>query len=130
VTNSRRKGKRCELALAAKLRSLGFPTARRGQQFSGSPDSPDVVAIKGLHIECKGVEKLNIWKAMAQAASDCGKPEECGHLEDAVPVVCFKRNRSVWYLALPLDRIFEFIEAVNEALEKADTGELETKEET
>jgi hypothetical protein len=38
--DSKRKGKRGELEFAAVLRAEGFQ-ARRGQQFSGSPDSPD-----------------------------------------------------------------------------------------
>ena len=39
---SRTKGKVGELELAAKLSEAGFP-ATRGQQHSGSPDSPDVI---------------------------------------------------------------------------------------
>jgi Holliday junction resolvase len=40
--NSREKGKRGERQWRDELRAQGF-AARRGQQFSGSPDSPDVV---------------------------------------------------------------------------------------
>ena len=40
--NSRAKGARGERLWRDELRAQGF-TARRGQQFSGSPDSPDVV---------------------------------------------------------------------------------------
>jgi hypothetical protein len=40
--NSRNKGKRGELEAAHMLTHEGFP-ARRGQQFSGGTDSPDVV---------------------------------------------------------------------------------------
>ena len=52
--NSRAKGKRGELQLAHKLTELGYP-ARRGVQFKGGTDSPDVVceALKDWHIECK-----------------------------------------------------------------------------
>lgn len=51
--NSCAKGKSGELQLAKLLTSLGYP-ARRGQQFKGTKDSPDVVcdSIKA-HIECK-----------------------------------------------------------------------------
>ena len=44
--NSRQKGARGERELAAVFTTAGFP-ARRGQQFSGSPDSPDIV-VEGL----------------------------------------------------------------------------------
>jgi len=40
--NSREKGKRGERQWRDELRANGY-TARRGQQFAGSPDSPDVV---------------------------------------------------------------------------------------
>ena len=51
--NSRAKGCNGERQLAKLLTSLGYP-ARRGQQFRGTKDSPDVVcdSIKA-HIECK-----------------------------------------------------------------------------
>ena len=50
MTNSRRKGARGELELAAKFTDAGFP-ARRGQQPAGGPDSPDVVpSIPSLHV--------------------------------------------------------------------------------
>jgi Holliday junction resolvase len=104
MTNSIQKGKRAERLFSAALRLLGF-TARRGQQFSGSPDSPDVVTnIDGIHFEVKHVEALNIWGALAQAEKDAGT---------AIPVVAFKRNRTPWYLALPLEDLLEFSEQIN-----------------
>lgn len=52
--NSRAKGKRGELEAVKFLRSLGF-TARRGQQFSGGPDSADVEVeeLSNVYIEVK-----------------------------------------------------------------------------
>jgi Holliday junction resolvase len=94
MTNSRAKGKRAELRLAKILREHGFD-ARRGQQFSGSPDSPDIVhSIPGVHIECKHVERLNIHNAMEQAEADCG--------EDT-PVVCHTKNRKGWLVTMKLE---------------------------
>lgn len=57
--NSRAKGQRGERELADFITAAGFP-ARRGQQFAGGPDSPDVVC-PGLpfHIEAKRTERLN-----------------------------------------------------------------------
>jgi Holliday junction resolvase len=100
MPNSRAKGARGERELAAFLRKHGHE-ARRGQQFSGSPDSPDVVhSIPGIHIECKRVEKLNIHTAMKQASEDCG---------DDVPVVCHKRNRGEWLITMRLEDYLESV---------------------
>lgn len=55
--NSRDKGKRGEREFASLLREHGFD-ARRGQQFAGGADSPDVVsdALAWLHVEVKRVQ--------------------------------------------------------------------------
>ena len=42
--NSRTKGKRGELELAKALRLYGYD-ARRGQQYHGGADSPDVIGL-------------------------------------------------------------------------------------
>jgi len=66
-----RDGARGERGLAHHLTDRGYP-ARRGQQFSGSPDSPDMVCdrLDGWHIECKCTEPLDLVGAMAQAVRD------------------------------------------------------------
>ena len=46
MTNSRRKGKEGELEVARILRDHGYDS-RRGVQYSGSPDSPDVTGLPG-----------------------------------------------------------------------------------
>jgi hypothetical protein len=69
--NSRRKGCAGERELAHRLEDLGFPGCRRGQQFRGGPDSPDVIGVQGAHIECKRVKRagrLPGW--MKKAASE------------------------------------------------------------
>ncbi len=78
--NSRQKGKVGEREFAALLRAHGFD-ARRGQQFAGGGDSPDVVseALAWLHIEVKRVQHLNLAEACAQARRDCGgQAVDCG----------------------------------------------------
>ena len=77
--NSRQKGARGERECAAYLRSIGIADCRRGQQFSGSKDSPDVVtSLTNVHIECKfGVGGLDLGtdlldKAINQARNDKG----------------------------------------------------------
>ena len=94
--NSRNKGKRGELEMAAFLRERGFDDARRGQQFKGGPGSPDVCGIPGLHIECKRVETLSLYSALAQACRDAGDT-------GSVPVVLHRRNGKQWVAILGAD---------------------------
>ena len=69
--NSRQKGKVGEREFASLLRDHGFD-ARRGQQFAGGADSPDVVsnALAWLHVEVKRVQNLNLTDACVQAEGD------------------------------------------------------------
>lgn len=92
---SRNKGKAGERELAAALRAEGFESARRGQQYSGSETSADVVGLPGIHIECKRVEKLNIYEAVEQAQRDAGESGE-------LPAVFHRRNRKPWLVTMPL----------------------------
>ena len=97
--NSKQKGKRGELELSHYLISKGFD-AHRGVQYKGSPDSPDVVGLKGIHIECKRVEALNIEKAMLQAKHDAG--------DDEIPVVMHRKNREGWKVTMDIDDWLNF----------------------
>lgn len=92
MVNSNAKGKRGERELAALIREVGFTDARRGQQYKGTPDSPDVVGIPGHHIECKFVEALNVSKAYEQAVSDAQGLDE--------PLVFHKKSRGPWLVTL------------------------------
>lgn len=95
----RRKGIRGELELAAWLRSHGIE-ARRGVQRQGGPDSPDVVAALPFHVECKRMERLPLWRALAQAQSDAG----------ARPAVVFHRtNRHPWIVILAAEDLLELL---------------------
>ena len=69
--NSRTKGKRGELEAAAFLTVNGIP-ARRGCQFSGSPDSPDIVSdyLRGVHFEVKRTQRTDLEAWLAQAEHD------------------------------------------------------------
>ena len=99
--NSRAKGKVGELEFAALCRAEGFD-ARRGQQFSGSADSPDVVsdALGWLHFEIKRVQKLNLIDACAQAEGDCGgKPW----------IVAHRRNHAPWLVTLTAETFFRLL---------------------
>lgn len=82
---SREKGKRGEREAAAELALIFACDARRGVQFQGGPDSPDVV-LQGVsvHVECKRTETLNVYKALEQAKDDAG--------EGKTPIVWHRRN--------------------------------------
>lgn len=95
MTNSRAKGKKGELELSRKLREYGWD-CRRGQQFKGGGDSPDVVGLPGVHIECKRVEHLNVELAMQQSRSDAEGTGE-------IPVVMHRKNREPWKVTMDLD---------------------------
>ena len=99
--NSRDKGKRGERQWRDELRANGY-MARRGQQFSGSPDSPDVICddLSWLHFEVKAVERLNIEDAMEQARRDAG---------GKTPVVAHRRSFRRWLVTVEAETFFEFL---------------------
>ena len=99
--NSREKGKRGERQWRDELRANGY-LARRGQQFSGSPDSPDVICdeLSWLHFEVKAVERLNIEDAMDQARRDAGAK---------TPVVAHRRSFRRWLVTMEAETFFEFL---------------------
>ncbi len=86
---SRNKGKRGERELSHELSRVLGVSARRGLQFQGSPDSPDVVTdIPGVHFECKRTETLSLYSALEQAQNDAGTSK--------IPVVCHRKNKKPW----------------------------------
>lgn len=101
---SRRKGANAEREVAELLRSHGFQ-ARRGQQFSGSPDSPDVVHdIDGIHLEVKRTERLSLYPAMEQAKRD----RRAGD----VPVVLTRQNGREWLAIMPASDLLTILRAL------------------
>lgn len=101
MTNSNRKGKVGEREIAKYLREHGFTEARRGQQFKGGADSPDVVGLTGFHIEVKRVENLNLNAAMEQSINDSAA--------DEIPLVVHRRNNDYWKVTMRLDDFMEVI---------------------
>jgi len=97
---SKNKGKRGELELAKFLIAHGHP-ARRGQQFKGGADSPDVISELPIHIECKRTETLSAYKALEQAQADSVLPA----------VVFHRRNHKPWIVILDAQA---FLELINE----------------
>lgn len=101
---SRRKGVRGELEAAAALRAIGIQ-ARRGCQYSGTPDSPDLTNDRGIHWEVKRCEALSLYAAMAQAGEDA---------KHKIPAVLHRRNapNNEWLVIVRLRDLKSFAAAV------------------
>lgn len=102
---SRDKGKRGEREVAGLLRCHGFDS-RRGVQYQGGPDSPDVVGLPGFHIEVKRTERLSIYPAMDQAADECKAGE--------VPVVFHRTNGSYWLTIIEAEQFLRMCKRLEE----------------
>lgn len=102
--NSRQKGAAAERELANYLKTWGYDT-RRGQQFHGGADSPDVVGLPTVHVECKRVESGNLYNWLEQATEDAGI--------DKTPVVCHRRNHKPWVAILSLSDFLALLEKAN-----------------
>lgn len=99
MVNSRQKGAVGEREWASWLNDWGYP-ARRGRQFHGRDDAPDVVceALAPLHFEVKRVERLNIREAIEQCRGDAnGK----------IPVVAHRTNGTDWLITLSAEDFFK-----------------------
>lgn len=101
--NSKQKGKRGELELAHYLTDRGFP-ARRGQQYEGGSDSPDVIIdnLPQYNIEVKRVDKgVKIYDWMDQAVRDSkGKK---------IPVVVHRKSHQPWVCILLIDDFLNLV---------------------
>ena len=93
MTNSRAKGAAGERNLAKALREYGYD-CRRGCQYSGVNGDADVVGLPSIHIECKRVERLNLYDAMAQSKHDARDGE--------LPAVFHRRNNCKWLVTMEL----------------------------
>lgn len=107
--NSREKGARGELEWAKELKDRGYE-ARRGQQFSGGGESPDVVhSIPGVHFEVKRTERFSLYAAVDQARRDAPKT--------SMPVVVHRCNddkrkascKGEWLVVLGADDFFRLL---------------------
>ena len=108
--NSRAKGKTGELEAAHYLADLFKLPVRRGQQFRGGADSPDVAGLRGLHVEVKRVEKLNLDTALEQSARESGT--------DEVPLVLHRSNRKRWKLTFYADDLLRFLDAAGALIDE------------
>jgi hypothetical protein len=68
------------------LSNLFNVKAYRGRQYSGSPQSPDIVAMPEIHFEVKRTEAFKLYPSLMQATNDAG---------NSIPVVLHRRNRYI-----------------------------------
>ena len=99
MINSRQKGKRAELLFAKWLRGWLDPTgvpiqARRGQQFKGTKDSPDVIhTLKGVHFEVADRQGINIGTDALKRK--CGQADDDCEADD-LPIVIWRKRKRWW----------------------------------
>ena len=116
--NSKQKGAKGERELAKILKEYGY-NCRRGQQYNGL-EGEDVIGLDYIHIECKRVEKLNLYDAMEQAKKDSK--------EGQVPVVFHRKNNKKWLVTMELED--DWIEMYNEYYSSKKLAERESNEKT
>lgn len=106
--SSRDKGIRGELLARDFMRDFGYVDVRRGQQHSGSSDSPDVVGVPFVHFEVKFRERGHGegYDWLAQAERDAAGLR--------LPVVLHKSNRKPWLVTLDAVRFMRLVPFVEQ----------------
>lgn len=103
MTNSINKGRRGERELAHEINKFGYDCRRTAQYNGKELDSKaDVVGLRGIHIECKRVEKLNIDNAIEQAVRDA---------KDEMPAVFHRKNGKKWLVTVRLEDFMRLYKA-------------------
>lgn len=104
---------------SAKAKGRGFQQTIRDRIVQSAEIHPDDVMSRGMGqagtdiylsvaarhnfpfaVECKNVERLNIWQAIQQTEINAGK-------EGLTPMLAFRRNRQRPYIAIPADEFFK-----------------------
>ena len=98
----REKGKRGERYVKNRINDRLDLEARRGVQYAGGPDSPDVVGLPGFHLEVKNVNRLDLHGAICQSYRDAA--------DDEIPVVIHHRDRDRWYVTLDFEEFLGIYE--------------------
>lgn len=99
----RNKGKNGELEVVHLLRAHGWALAKRTSDGTAQAARGDIAnGPPEVHFEVRRRESVNIWACLDKAEREASP----GYL----PVVAFRRNRSPWYAALPLDALLSLLE--------------------
>ena len=78
-----------------------FKSTTMGEHGMDVQLSPSARKIFPFAIECKNQEALNIWKSLEQAETNC---------EGLVPLLIFKRNRTLPYVVMPFNHFIKILE--------------------
>ena len=106
--SAKNKGRKLQNMVRDRLRSVFSETLETNDiesqvmGMSGEDIVLSPAAKKAIRysFECKNQERLNLWKSLEQAESNC---------EDRQPVLVFKRNRTKTYIALELEEFLKII---------------------
>ena len=99
---SRDKGKTGEREVVALLKRHGF-AARRGQQFKGTKDSPDVIHdMEGFFIEVKRREQVNLYTALDKADTEKNAGDHS--------VVFHRKNGKRWLVTMDAEDFLSNVE--------------------
>jgi Holliday junction resolvase len=103
----RRKGKAGELEVVRLLHEHGWPQAKRSSDGRSQNQRGDIAdGPFDVHFEVRRRETLNIWACLAKAEREARDGD--------IPVVAFRRSRSRWYAALPLDALLSLLAGYEE----------------
>ena len=100
--SQQQKGRRAEIEFSNLLQERGI-NVKAGDPCNHGR-TPDVTGLKGVHIEIKRHEKLNIYAALRQAAKDAAR------FGDGLPIVAHRANRCPWVISMDLDTFIAFYE--------------------
>lgn len=103
--SQKEKGKRGEREAAVELSAVFACCGRRGVQYQGGADSPDVV-LDGvdIHVEAKRTEVLRLWDAIEQAKADAP--------EGSVPIVWHRPNNRQSITIVETARLYDLAVAI------------------
>ena len=94
--SERRKGANGELEVVKLLHAHGWTDAKRSSDGRSQNERGDIAdGPTGVHLEVRRRETVNVWACLDKAEREAKAGD--------IPVVAFRRNRSAWYAALPLD---------------------------
>ena len=108
--NSRQKGKRGELEAANALNEkLPLAQARRGQQYSGTETTADLVApgLPNLYLEVKRRQSMNIHTVLDESEENCGS---------LIPVVLHRKDNTDWVVSFRLDDLRDVVNQMRGAM--------------
>jgi hypothetical protein len=101
--SAKNKGKRLQKEAAAMIRTHIDPRDVSSNMMSEAGVDVKLSPLAEKHfpfsVECKNVEKLNIWAALEQAETNC--------LPNTKPMLIFKRNHCPTYVVLRVEDYFQ-----------------------